>query len=160
MHDLLFTNELLVVLKNAGLGEIERFGSCEVRGLTGDDTSEAWEMGEEETNGKLRSGQTVKGTFIEPASAMVVEVIGCAGMDFVVIDMDHGGIHIETAENMICGAQWAGIDAVVRAPCTDSSLIGKLLDAGAEGTQVLQSFGPNTPIRPKCADRAVYPGKL
>ncbi len=87
---------------------------------------------------RLSSSEAVIGSFIGLGHPSVVELAGCSGFDFVVIDMEHSLTNLETVENMARAAAWAGIDAIVRVPTVDETLIGKLLDAGISGVQVPQ----------------------
>lgn len=85
---------------------------------------------------RLRAGGVVYGTFVETGHPAVVDVAGNAGMDFVVVDLEHGMITLDEVENMVRAADACGIEVVVRVPGVDESLIGRLLDAGAGGVQV------------------------
>lgn len=87
---------------------------------------------------RLNSGEVLIGSFVSIAHPVVVEIAGCSGLDFVIIDMEHTCIGIETVENMVRAAAWAGIEVVVRIPRIDEALIGKLLDMGAAGIQIPQ----------------------
>jgi 4-hydroxy-2-oxoheptanedioate aldolase len=88
---------------------------------------------------RLNSGEVLVGSFVGIAHPVVVEIAGCSGLDFVIVDMEHTCIGIETVENMVRAASWAGIEVVVRIPRIDEALIGKLLDIGAAGIQVPQA---------------------
>ena len=48
---------------------------------------------------KLRRGKPVVGAFANVTSAVTVEILGLLGMDFVILDAEHGPIGAETAEN-------------------------------------------------------------
>ncbi len=56
---------------------------------------------------KFASGLFALGTFNSIPSGSVVNVIGCAGFDFVVIDAEHGPIGMEVAEDLIRAAEIA-----------------------------------------------------
>jgi 4-hydroxy-2-oxoheptanedioate aldolase len=66
----------------------------------------------------------------------VVELIGAAGFDFVIIDTEHTMINPETLEHMLRTADATGIAALVRVPDTDPKPILRALDAGAQGVVV------------------------
>ncbi|NLZ53296.1 MAG: aldolase [Thermoanaerobacteraceae bacterium] len=87
---------------------------------------------------KLNQGKTVIGPFMKLSSPAVVEVLGNAGFDFVIIDTEHGPISTETAENLIRAAELVGITPIVRVSNNDSNQISKALDIGALGIQVPQ----------------------
>ncbi len=87
---------------------------------------------------KLDSQEFVAGTFLEIPSAAVVELLGLAGFDFVVIDREHGPIGLRDTENLIRAGLSTGISVVVRPPNIDPFAIAQPLDWGAAGVQVPQ----------------------
>ena len=86
---------------------------------------------------KLRKGQVCFGTFIRLGPA-AVEILGHAGWDFVVIDMEHGVFDFTNVEHMVRAARCAGITSLVRVPEPTPSYIMRVVDAGAEGVQIPQ----------------------
>jgi len=97
--------------------------------------------------GLLRAGQLgqkyeeqgfVVGTFVEVPSPQIVEILGLAGFDFVVIDREHGAIDLETTENMIRAAEATGTVPLVRVPACDAVSIRQALDMGAAGVHIPQ----------------------
>jgi 4-hydroxy-2-oxoheptanedioate aldolase len=71
------------------------------------------------------------GTWSQIMSAEVVDMIGAAGLDFTIVDCEHGAFGIETAEGLFRAADANGIVPLVRAPSPDPGFIGRALDAGA-----------------------------
>ncbi len=67
-----------------------------------------------------------------------MEILGHAGWDFVVLDMEHGVFDFTNVENMIRAARCAGITSLVRVAEPSPSHIMRVIDAGAEGVQVPQ----------------------
>jgi 2-keto-3-deoxy-L-rhamnonate aldolase RhmA len=82
---------------------------------------------------RLRQGEPQFGTFLKTASHQTVEVLGKAGLDFIVIDAEHAPFGIETIDRMIVGAAAAGLPRLVRLPELSAPVIGACLDAGADG---------------------------
>jgi 4-hydroxy-2-oxoheptanedioate aldolase len=80
----------------------------------------------------------VFGPFSKIADPAVIEVLGHAGFDFVILDMEHGPNSPETLQNLIRAAEIAGIAPIVRVPEDDPGMISKVLDIGAAGVQVPQ----------------------
>jgi 4-hydroxy-2-oxoheptanedioate aldolase len=87
---------------------------------------------------KLTAQDFVLGTFLQIASPAVVEILGLAGFDFVVIDCEHGPIVVQETENLIRAALSTQISVVVRPPYCDPVAISQPLDRGADGVQVPQ----------------------
>ncbi len=84
----------------------------------------------------LADGKTVFGLLNSIPSPLVVEMIGYAGFDFVVLDMEHVCLNPETLENMVRAAECAGITPLVRVPNAASDVILRVLDCGAQGVVV------------------------
>lgn len=87
---------------------------------------------------KINSGQPVFGPFMKTCDPAFVEAAGWAGMDFAILDMEHGPVSIESMQNNIRGAQVAGILPVVRVPAITEEAIGKALDIGAAAVEIPQ----------------------
>ena len=60
-------------------------------------------------------------------------VLAAAGAEFVLLDMEHSGVSIETIKAQIAFAHGAGIVPMVRVPACTYHLIAPVLDAGALG---------------------------
>ncbi|MFA5985328.1 MAG: aldolase/citrate lyase family protein [Methylococcaceae bacterium] len=84
----------------------------------------------------LREGKIVYGLLNSVPSPLLVEMLGYAGYDFVILDQEHVCSNPETLENMIRAAECAGITALVRVPGMDSGAILRALDSGAQGIVV------------------------
>jgi len=76
------------------------------------------------------------GTWVFLPSPDVVEIIGLAGLDFVVIDMEHSPITYENTSSMIVAAESKGIAPYVRISQLNASHILRTLDTGAHGIQI------------------------
>lgn len=84
----------------------------------------------------LADGQIVYGLLSSIPSPLVVEMIGYAGYDFVVLDLEHVSVNPETLENMIRAAECSGLTPLVRVPDGTPATIQRVLDAGAQGVVV------------------------
>jgi 4-hydroxy-2-oxoheptanedioate aldolase len=85
---------------------------------------------------KFAAGEPAYGCSIMIPSPQLVEMAGHAGFDWVLIDMEHGTITLETAELMIMAAESVGITAIVRPSSNSSADITAAMDRGAGGVQV------------------------
>jgi 4-hydroxy-2-oxoheptanedioate aldolase len=81
----------------------------------------------------LADGKTVTGMLLFTGSPMVVEMMAAAGLDFVIIDMEHSALDLDRAGHLIRAADAAAITPFVRVPEVDAALIKKLLNLGAAG---------------------------
>ena len=78
----------------------------------------------------------VFGPFSKSSDPAIIETLGHAGFDFIILDLEHGPNSIETLQGLIRAAQIAGMAPMVRVPSGDDEMIGKALDVGAAGVQV------------------------
>ncbi|MCW2781746.1 MAG: hypothetical protein JWR35_2195 [Marmoricola sp.] len=76
------------------------------------------------------------GTWVKLPTVEVVEILAVAGLDFVIIDLEHGAFSMETASQMIGAAHAAGIRPLVRVPAATAAFVQPVLDAGAAGIVV------------------------
>ena len=85
---------------------------------------------------KLKNGEMVFGTWNSIPSPSLANAIGCSGIDFMVIDAEHGPVGMETAEDIIRALDVSGTSSIIRVPANESHLILRALDIGAHGIQI------------------------
>ena len=85
---------------------------------------------------RVRAGTPVVGTFVKTTSPQTIEVLGHAGLDFVVLDAEHAPFGIDTLDGSVAAARAAGLPAIVRIPNHAPSFINSCLDMGASGILV------------------------
>ncbi len=85
---------------------------------------------------KLASGTALVGTFVATPSAEIVEMLGLAGFDFCVLDMEHAHFGTETIAHLLRAAELRGMAAIVRIPSSAPEQIGIVLDLGAAGVMI------------------------
>ena len=83
----------------------------------------------------LRGTRALLGMFVGIPSPSLVEMCGHAGVDFVIVDNEHGPAGIESTEHMLRAARASGVIPVVRTLEAD---ILRVLDIGASAIQVPQ----------------------
>ena len=86
---------------------------------------------------KMRTDGVI-GVFCKTCDPAVIETLGYAGMDYVIIDLEHGPNSVQTAQNLIRAAQITGMLPIVRVKESCHSVMGEVLDVGAGGIQVPQ----------------------
>lgn len=85
---------------------------------------------------KLNSGDAVIGTWCVIPSSTTVDIISSAGLDFVIIDAEHGPISFETAQSMAIAAESRCVSPVMRVGGIFEPDILKALDIGVHCLQV------------------------
>ena len=85
---------------------------------------------------RLRRRDVMFGCFVGQPSPAIVEMVGYAGFDYVIIDLEHGPTGLEMLENMLRAAQAAGAASLVRMPSPAPADVLRVLDAGADGILV------------------------
>ncbi|GAA1010091.1 aldolase [Acrocarpospora pleiomorpha] len=76
------------------------------------------------------------GTWVKIPALETVELLARAGFDFVVVDMEHSPISLESAYRAVVVAQGLGVHALVRVPDAGGSHLQRVLDIGADGILV------------------------
>lgn len=75
----------------------------------------------------------LRGTFVKLTDPSSVEIFGGAGLDFVVLDQEHGVFDRAALNVCLLAARAVGVPAVVRVPQLRSDAILSALDCGASG---------------------------
>lgn len=84
----------------------------------------------------LRAGKPAVGSYVTLPAPGVAEVMALAGFDFLVLDMEHGPLGIESVENLARASQLVGVPPIVRVRDSQPASILGALDIGAAGVQV------------------------
>lgn len=82
---------------------------------------------------KIESGYYTLGTFIEIGNMNGLEALCNTGLDYVVIDAEHGHFNTETITDLIRAAELNQLTPLVRIGEISRALIQRVLDAGAMG---------------------------
>ena len=76
------------------------------------------------------------GIFMKTIDPAFVEIAGHSGMDFIILDMEHGSASIETMQNHVRAAQLSNMLPIIRVAHLDELAILQALDIGAAGVQI------------------------
>lgn len=76
------------------------------------------------------------GIFSKTTDSNFIEALGYSGLDFVILDQEHGPVSLETLHNHLRATRGSGMKSIVRVKGVDRNAIGAALDAGADGVQV------------------------
>jgi len=117
---------------------------------------------------QFRDGQTTYGLWVTAETPTITEAAVALGLDWVVIDMEHGHQDFHEVMNHLRVVRGSDTSAVVRVPAIEMSAVKRALDMGAHGVIVpyAQShedveraftYGrfPPRGVRGVCGDRAV-----
>src|SRR5258707_13707342 len=86
---------------------------------------------------RLRQGRAAYGVFgTEFFTPGFCQIAANAGAEFILFDMEHGGVGIDTLKAQFAFARGTAIAALVRLPGLAYHLIAPVLDAGAAGIMV------------------------
>ena len=80
----------------------------------------------------LDSGRTPVGTWLVSGSPSAAEAMGCAGFDFVVLDMEHTPIDMAQFVEILRTIEGTPAGVVSRVPWNDMVMVKRALDAGAQ----------------------------
>lgn len=85
---------------------------------------------------KISSGNSVFGTWCMLPSSFVVDVVARTGVDFIVIDLEHGTMSWETAEDMVRAAHLHNCQPIIRVGDDQENTILHALETGCEAIMV------------------------
>jgi 4-hydroxy-2-oxoheptanedioate aldolase len=85
---------------------------------------------------RLASGEYVFGPFLKIPASVPIELIGHAGFDFCVVDLEHSPFTFERAEELVRVAEGAGVASIIRTFDGHPSTLVRALDTGCEGILV------------------------
>jgi 4-hydroxy-2-oxoheptanedioate aldolase len=82
---------------------------------------------------RLTSGETLLGCFLSLGSPLTAEIVGAAGFDFALIDLEHGAGNEQDALGQMQALAGSGCAAMVRVESTERQRVHRVLDFGAHG---------------------------
>jgi 4-hydroxy-2-oxoheptanedioate aldolase len=104
---------------------------------------------------KLSEGKTVFGSWSMIPSPMVANVMAESGIDFIIADLEHGPISLETLENIIYATEAGGASLIARLPnCADEEIL-KVLEVGIRS--VMMSHVKNVETARRFENATKYP---
>jgi 2-keto-3-deoxy-L-rhamnonate aldolase RhmA len=85
---------------------------------------------------RVLNGQLVSGTWCMLGSTLTVELAGSAGLDWILIDLEHGYADLETLLHQLQAAAATPAVPIVRIPWNEAHRFKRILDMGASGVMV------------------------
>lgn len=87
----------------------------------------------EKLRAKIRANETAYGLWVTLESPAVIEVAADLGLDWVVIDLEHGYLSYEHVAHHLRAAKGTDLSVIVRVPSHDLEPTKRVLDLGAHG---------------------------
>jgi len=85
------------------------------------------------TKRKLNAGETVFGTLLTIMNPELVEMLGIAGLDFIIMEGEHGPWDELQILNIVRAAELSGVTPTIRLSNLEPDRICRLLDMGVQG---------------------------
>ncbi len=82
---------------------------------------------------RFARGKNLTGMIDFIGAPMVIEILARAGVDFVIIDMEHCPMDMDRLSHLVRAADAAGIAPLVRVPDVGAGLIGRVLNLDVAG---------------------------
>lgn len=87
---------------------------------------------------RVLAGETLIGAFSDLASPLAAELLGRAGMDWTVLDLEHGAATEADLLSLLYAVATTPMAAIVRPPSAERLRVGRALDLGAAGIMLPQ----------------------
>lgn len=82
---------------------------------------------------KLKNKKLTIGSWLMLNDPKIIEILAIAGFEWLVVDIEHTSISLESTENLIRTIQSKDMKALVRVSKNEEVVIKKVLDMGADG---------------------------
>lgn len=82
---------------------------------------------------RLKNGETLNGCWLNLGSPVTAEIVGLAGFDWVLIDLEHGAGSEKDVLSQLQALEHTNVGAIVRVESSAAQRIHRVLDMGAEG---------------------------
>lgn len=83
--------------------------------------------------GRIQAGETLYGSFLQLGSAVAAEIVARAGLDWVIVDLEHGAGTEADLPGSLVAISTTPTAALVRPPSAERVRVGRALDHGAHG---------------------------
>jgi 2-keto-3-deoxy-L-rhamnonate aldolase RhmA len=85
---------------------------------------------------RMRSGAPLSAGWVSLGHPRVAEIVALAGYDFVIVDIEHTPMSLETLDDVVRAIELRGVPTVVRVPWNDPVDLKRVLDIGVDGVMV------------------------
>ena len=84
----------------------------------------------------MAEGKKVLGAFFNLASVQAIETLSMSGLDFIMLDTEHGPYDVETASSFVIACEARGLTPIIRVKDYQRNSVLKMLDIGGMGVLV------------------------
>ena len=106
------------------------------------------------------SGRALLGTFVKSADPAIAEILGGAGFDFLVADLEHAGLTVNDLEGIVRAAGLSRCPVVARLSPERLDDAGRTVEAGVAGIQVTNVGDAGTAAAARMAVTLAPRGRL
>lgn len=86
---------------------------------------------------RVRENGKIVGTMVRMVrNPSIAAIAKASGLDFIMLDMEHGSYSVETVEDIAKVARLCGLGIFVRVPSLDRAYVSRVMDAGVQGVMV------------------------
>lgn len=89
-----------------------------------------------DTKLRLNQGETLLGCFLNLGCSLTAEIVGMAGFDWVLVDLEHGAGGETDLLHQLQALEHTSAAAIVRVESLERQRIHRVLDLGAEGVMI------------------------
>ncbi|UFN47635.1 aldolase/citrate lyase family protein [Roseomonas sp. OT10] len=85
---------------------------------------------------RIRQGQPCFGMWVQSGNPTMAEIAGLVGLDFIIIDQEHGPGGVQDAMQMLRALNGSPTTGMIRVPAGDPVYLKRIVDAGAQALLV------------------------
>jgi len=86
---------------------------------------------------RIRNNKKIVGTMVRMIrNPSVATIAKAAGLDFIMLDMEHGSYSVESVEDIAKVARLCGVGIFARIPSLDRAYVSRVMDAGIQAVMV------------------------
>jgi 4-hydroxy-2-oxoheptanedioate aldolase len=81
----------------------------------------------------LKAGEATVGSWLSVGHPTIGEAMGLAGFDWLIVDMEHGVLGLESVQSLVQAIQTTPATPIVRVPWNEPVIVKQVLETGAMG---------------------------
>lgn len=85
---------------------------------------------------RMRGGEPLSAGWVSLGHPRVAEIVALAGYDFVIVDIEHTPMGLETLDDVVRAVELHDVPVVVRVPWNDPVDLKRVLDIGVAGVMI------------------------